>query len=55
VKHDGQVLSALVGGEAEVAAAGVRETATQTEDDSGLAEDEALEVEEHLRGLGYLE
>jgi len=55
VKHDGQVLSALVGDEAEVAAAGVRETGAQTESESGLAEDEALEVEEHLRGLGYLE
>jgi predicted AlkP superfamily phosphohydrolase/phosphomutase len=55
VKHDGQVLSKLVGGEAEVAAAGVRETAPQETSDTGLAEDEALEVEEHLRGLGYLE
>ena len=55
VKHDGQVLSSLVGSEAEVAAAGVRETAVSDESDSGLAEDEALEVEEHLRGLGYLE
>jgi predicted AlkP superfamily phosphohydrolase/phosphomutase len=55
VKHDGQVLSALVGGEAEVAAAGVRETSSQETSDTGLAEDEALEVEEHLRGLGYLE
>ena len=55
VKHDGQVLSSLVGDEAQVAAAGVRETTSQADDDSGLAEDEALEVEEHLRGLGYLE
>jgi predicted AlkP superfamily phosphohydrolase/phosphomutase len=55
VKHDGQVLSSLVGGEAEVAAAGVRDAAESSADDSGLAEDEALEVEEHLRGLGYLE
>jgi predicted AlkP superfamily phosphohydrolase/phosphomutase len=55
VKHDGQVLSSLVGSEAEVAAAGVRIPGVETESDSGLAEDEALEVEEHLRGLGYLE
>lgn len=55
VKHDGQVLSALVGGEAEVAVAGVRTGGEAASDDSGLAEDEALEVEEHLRGLGYLE
>jgi predicted AlkP superfamily phosphohydrolase/phosphomutase len=55
VKHDGQVLSKLVGDEAQVAAAGVREVTPQADTDSGLAEDEALEVEEHLRGLGYLE
>jgi predicted AlkP superfamily phosphohydrolase/phosphomutase len=55
VKHNGQVLSAVVGDEASVAAAGVREPEPATETDTGLAEDEALEVEEHLRGLGYLE
>jgi predicted AlkP superfamily phosphohydrolase/phosphomutase len=55
VKHDGQVLSAVVGDEASVAAAGVREPEGAAETDTGLAEDEALEVEEHLRGLGYLE
>ena len=56
VKHDGQVLSSVVGDEASVAAAGVREPEGGTADDTtGLAEDEALEVEEHLRGLGYLE
>jgi predicted AlkP superfamily phosphohydrolase/phosphomutase len=55
VKHDGQVLSAVIGDEASVAAAGVREPEEGPADDSGLAEDEAQEVEEHLRGLGYLE
>ncbi len=55
VKHDGQVLSAVVGDEASVAAAGVREGEAGADDATGLAEDEALEVEEHLRGLGYLE
>jgi predicted AlkP superfamily phosphohydrolase/phosphomutase len=55
VKHDGQVLSAVVGDEASVAAAGVREPEAAADDTTGLAEDEALEVEEHLRGLGYLE
>jgi predicted AlkP superfamily phosphohydrolase/phosphomutase len=56
VKHDGQVLSAVIGDEASVAAAseGPAETGGQ-EAEGGLAEDEALEVEEHLRGLGYLE
>jgi hypothetical protein len=38
-----------------VAAPGMREAAEAREDEGGLAEDEALEVEEHLRGLGYLE
>jgi predicted AlkP superfamily phosphohydrolase/phosphomutase len=55
VKHDGQVLSALVGDEASVAAAGMREAQEVPDQDTGLAEDEAQEVEEHLRGLGYLE
>ncbi|HKX25915.1 MAG TPA: alkaline phosphatase family protein [Actinomycetota bacterium] len=55
VKHDGQVLSSLVGDEASVAAAGMREATDGPSEDTGLAEEEALEVEEHLRGLGYLE
>jgi predicted AlkP superfamily phosphohydrolase/phosphomutase len=55
VKHDGQVLSKVVGDEAKVASPGVRETSDIPGMDTGLAEDEALEVEEHLRGLGYLE
>ncbi|HZB03066.1 MAG TPA: alkaline phosphatase family protein [Actinomycetota bacterium] len=55
VKHDGQVLSALVGDEAKVAGPGMREATEGAADETGLAEDEALEVEEHLRGLGYLE
>src|ERR687891_236036 len=41
--------------EATVAAAGIREGEAGADDATGLAEDEALEVEEHLRGLGYLE
>ncbi|HYH28596.1 MAG TPA: alkaline phosphatase family protein [Actinomycetota bacterium] len=53
VKHDGEVLSALVGDEASVAASS--STRERPQDDSGLDADEALEVEEHLRGLGYLE
>jgi predicted AlkP superfamily phosphohydrolase/phosphomutase len=55
VKHDGQVLSSLVGDEASVAGPGMREAGDNAEERGGLAEDEALEVEEHLRGLGYLE
>jgi predicted AlkP superfamily phosphohydrolase/phosphomutase len=55
VKHDGQVLSAVVGDEAAVPGAGVREEHPRGGEDEGLAADEAQEVEEHLRGLGYLE
>jgi hypothetical protein len=54
VEHDGRVLPALVGQEASVAAAGA--TSGEVErGDEGLDADEAAEVEEHLRGLGYLE
>jgi hypothetical protein len=38
-----------------VAGPGMREATEGAADETGLAEDEALEVEEHLRGLGYLE
>jgi predicted AlkP superfamily phosphohydrolase/phosphomutase len=55
VKHDGQVLSALVGEEASVAAAGAVPETEEVAGHGGLDEEEALEVEEHLRGLGYLE
>ncbi len=54
VKHDGQVLSGLVGDETVAAAPAPAPAASAARDD-GLAADEALEVEEHLRGLGYLE
>jgi predicted AlkP superfamily phosphohydrolase/phosphomutase len=55
VKHDGRLLSSVVGEEAAAettasVAADVGVTA-----DSGLDAEEAREVEEHLRGLGYLE
>jgi hypothetical protein len=55
VKHDGQVLSALVGDEASVAASTAAVPGMGDTDESGLDAAEALEVEEHLRGLGYLE
>jgi hypothetical protein len=56
VKHDGQVLSGVVGKESSVAAAAATPAASAAEiDDSGLDDTEAAEVEEHLRGLGYLE
>jgi predicted AlkP superfamily phosphohydrolase/phosphomutase len=54
VEHDGRVLAKLVGEEASVAAA--RASSTEVgPGDEGLDADEAAEVEEHLRGLGYLE
>lgn len=55
VHHSGTVLQALVGAGAAV---GAGEAATQNaslEGGAGLDVDEAEEVEEHLRGLGYLE
>ena len=56
VKHDGEVLKALVGEERSTAAASaVPSESVEEADDSGLDADEAAEVEEHLRGLGYLE
>ena len=56
VKHDGQVLSSVVGRETSAAAATATPAAPAAEvDDTGLDDTEAAEVEEHLRGLGYLE
>src|ERR687892_2842174 len=55
VKHDGQVLRSVVGDEASVAAAGTSSEPGEGAGQEGLDADEALEVEEHLRGLGYLE
>jgi predicted AlkP superfamily phosphohydrolase/phosphomutase len=55
VKHDGQVLSSVVGDEASVGAAAAAVAEAGPESDTALDADEAQEVEEHLRGLGYLE
>ena len=54
VKHDGGVLSAVVGDEAAVRSGANLATEVST-DDIGPDETEAAEMEEHLRGLGYLE
>jgi predicted AlkP superfamily phosphohydrolase/phosphomutase len=54
VRHAGQPLAALVGAGAGVAA-GPRWDRGEEERFGGLAESEVAEVEEHLRGLGYLE
>ncbi|HVM12536.1 MAG TPA: alkaline phosphatase family protein, partial [Actinomycetota bacterium] len=58
VKHDGQVLTAVVGAEAQAettVAPPPRPQGSDVEDPSGLDEEEARQVEDHLRGLGYLE
>jgi predicted AlkP superfamily phosphohydrolase/phosphomutase len=55
VKHDGQILRAVVGDEASVGAADRASSPGKDAGQAGLDADEALEVEEHLRGLGYLE
>ncbi|HWC32515.1 MAG TPA: alkaline phosphatase family protein [Actinomycetota bacterium] len=55
VKHDGQVVGTVVGDEASVDAAKAGVVDESPEADAGLDADEAQEVEEHLRGLGYLE
>ncbi len=56
-KHDGQALSSVVGAETEVGARAALAEAAEvgSADAEGLDAGEALEVEEHLRGLGYLE
>ncbi|HEY3210515.1 MAG TPA: alkaline phosphatase family protein [Actinomycetota bacterium] len=54
VRHSGAALRAIVGGELTVVADdGVREDSLKVRAD--LDDTEAEEVEEHLRGLGYLE
>jgi predicted AlkP superfamily phosphohydrolase/phosphomutase len=54
VRHSGAVLPALVGGELAVAATAA-EPPHSPDAQEGLDDTEAEEVEEHLRGLGYLE
>jgi predicted AlkP superfamily phosphohydrolase/phosphomutase len=55
VRHSGSVLPALVGGELSVAERSEPEEPTERGSGAGLDDTEAEEVEEHLRGLGYLE
>jgi predicted AlkP superfamily phosphohydrolase/phosphomutase len=61
VRHSGVPLHTLLGADALRAATearlgeSAREAATATESEAGLDEAEAKEVEDHLRGLGYLE
>lgn len=55
VQHSGAVLRSLVGGEVAVAEAGRSADRAGGGSELALDETEAEEVEEHLRGLGYLE
>jgi predicted AlkP superfamily phosphohydrolase/phosphomutase len=55
VPRDGKVLSSLVGDGVELSVAASAEGGAQDRDDSGLTSDEESEVEDHLRGLGYVE
>jgi predicted AlkP superfamily phosphohydrolase/phosphomutase len=57
VQHTGRVLTSLVGSDAAVRAgeAAVEEPAIPGMGDAAVSETEADEMEEHLRGLGYLE
>ena len=56
VRHAGSVLDSVVGGDLAVAAADARAEGPRPVGDGPALEDtEAEEMEEHLRGLGYLE
>lgn len=55
VERDGRPLSALLGRDAELEVSADAGAQSEGHDDSGLSTDEEGEVEEHLRGLGYVE
>ena len=57
VQHTGKVLTQLLGSEAGVraAAGSAHIPGMPSGDDSAVSDTEADEMEEHLRGLGYLE
>jgi predicted AlkP superfamily phosphohydrolase/phosphomutase len=55
VKHDGQVLASIVGEEVSGTVPSRVGADLGAPTESGLDAEEAREVEEHLRGLGYLE
>ena len=55
IKHTGSVLSNVVGSEASVKASGVAGTVEIEPEEQTVSDTEADEMEEHLRGLGYLE
>jgi predicted AlkP superfamily phosphohydrolase/phosphomutase len=55
IKHTGRVLHEVVGTEAAVKAGGQVEFVQSTDAEPTVTDTEADEMEEHLRGLGYLE
>ena len=55
VAHTGRVLQAVVGAEATVRAGDAVTDETAATSEEAVSADEADEMEEHLRGLGYLE
>jgi predicted AlkP superfamily phosphohydrolase/phosphomutase len=55
VKHTGRVLHEVVGSEAKVRAGESVATAEAASEEPTVSDTEADEMEEHLRGLGYLE
>ncbi len=55
VRHAGSALPTLVGSRAAMSASGSMADRPMATGESGLSDREAEEVEEHLRGLGYLE
>ncbi len=55
IKHTGSVLSNVVGSEASVKSEAVAGTVEIEPEEQTVSDTEADEMEEHLRGLGYLE
>jgi predicted AlkP superfamily phosphohydrolase/phosphomutase len=53
--RDGKVISALVGPDAQLAVSEAVGAAAGSTDQTGLTSDEETEIEDHLRGLGYVE
>jgi hypothetical protein len=55
IKHTGRVLNEVVGADATTRASEAVGTARTEDSGPTVSTDEAEEMEEHLRGLGYLE
>jgi hypothetical protein len=55
IKHTGSVLTSVIGDETSVKAESVAGTVEIVDEEQTVSDTEADEMEEHLRGLGYLE